>query len=133
MMMKWKLVFALAACAVIMGAASVLGYTQNIEPFCWIAIAVVCAFVLARGVTQKLFLHGLYVGVAQGIVNGAIQAAFFNTYLRNNPDVAAQMSQNPFPFSPSVFVLLSSPLIGAAFGVAMGLLTLLAAKLVRRN
>jgi tetrahydromethanopterin S-methyltransferase subunit G len=127
--MNWKLIFSLAAFAIAMGIASVFAYTQGMELYCWIVIACICAFVLARNVTQKLFLHGLLVGIALGSVNGSVQSAFYSTYVQNNPQVAEQMSQNPLPFPPAVFVLLSSPFIGALYGVVVGLLTLLAANL----
>ena len=131
--MNWELIFSLAAFAIAMGVASVFGYTQGIELYCWLVIACICAFVLARSVVHKLFLHGLLVGIAQGIINGIVQSSFYNTYLQNNPQVAEQMRQNPFPFPPSVFVLLSSPFIGAVYGVVVGLLTMILVKVMRKR
>lgn len=60
--MNWKMILALALLGLIMGVASLFGWTQNIELVLWIIIAVVAAFGIATNRAGRPFLHGLLAG-----------------------------------------------------------------------
>lgn len=105
-----------------MGVASLYGYTQGIEPYLWIGIAIVGAGVLVRRAKGRLFANGFAVGFMDGIWNGVIEASFFSTYSANNPDAIARFQDGQFSLSPLSF-LISSPVIGLLYGLFLGLMT----------
>lgn len=131
--MNWKMILALALLGLIMGIASLFGWTQNIELVLWIIIAAVAAFPLATNKAGKPFLHGLLAGLLMGVCNSLIQFGFFEMYLANNPAAGEQFSKIPGGISARFFVVLVGPAVGLMYGVFMGLLGLIATKLVERK
>ena len=131
--MNWKLIFALALFGVAMGAASLMGWTQGIEWVLWLVIFVVSAWFIARKAASRHLLHGFMVGLLNGIIHAIIQAAFINTYLANNVQMAEQFGNIPGGLPPLLFVLLSGPFIGVVSGAIVGLLALVMVKLVGKT
>ncbi len=112
---------------VAMGLLSLGGYTQNYEPFYWISFALLTALILGRNLRSDVFLHGVLIGIAWGLINGIIQVAFFKTYLANNPHLQSEFRQDTW-IPARYFILVSSPLIGLLLGVIMGALAKLFSK-----
>ena len=130
--MNWRWIFGLAGFGILMGVLSVFGYTGKIEWLFWLAIAVVCAVLIAKVVSEKLFLTGLLVGLLDGVFNSIVQSAFFNTYLANNPKFAEGFGPIPGGLDPRIFVLLAGPFVGLLYGLFLGLLTWLAGKIFKK-
>ncbi|HXH23882.1 MAG TPA: hypothetical protein VNI78_01460 [Vicinamibacterales bacterium] len=126
--MKWKLVLLLAAFGVVMGLASVLGWTAGIELWLWLAIAVICIIVLLRLAPAKLWLHCFFVGLIGGGVAPVIQFALFASYVANNPELQQEFAQLPGWLEPRYFVLLLAPVAGLASGGVLAVGGLVAAK-----
>jgi len=116
-----------------MGLASVLGLTKNLEPLLWTVIGVFCAVWIARKLRANYFLHGLLTGLIGGGIAPLIQVLLFSTYLKNNPELAANFSQLPPGFSPRTFFLLLVPVIAVLSGVLMGSLSWITAKIVKSH
>lgn len=131
--MDRKLVGMLSLLGAVMGVMSVLGWTQHREGVMWLVIGVVAAIAIALKAPGKFFMHGLWTGVLCGVLGSLIQLALFSTYLANNPDTAVQMQTLPANWNPRVVLLVSTPFFGLGFGLLIGLLSLLASKVMRRQ
>ena len=131
--MDRKLVGMLSVAGVVMGVASVLGWTQRIEFVLWLVIAIAAAFVIAREAPRAFFLHGFWTGLLAGIASPLIQCALYATYVANNPDTAAQLQTMPANWSPRVVLLVFAPLMGLAYGACVGLLSWIASKMIKRR
>ncbi len=129
--MDRKLIGMLSVAGVVMGFASVMGWTQHREGVLWLVIAVASAFVIAREAPGKYFLHGLWTGLLAGMASALIQLAMYSTYLANNPDTAAQIQTMPANMNPRVMLLIFAPIIGLVNGVVIGLLSMLGARILK--
>ncbi|MFZ0968503.1 MAG: hypothetical protein WAN13_09550, partial [Candidatus Acidiferrales bacterium] len=70
--MNWKIIFLLSLFGLAMGIATVFVIPSKIEPFFWLVIFVVSAFVIARAAASRHFLHGLLVGIVNSVwITGA--------------------------------------------------------------
>ena len=126
--MDWKIIAILSTIGLLMGLLSVKGFTQKIEPFLWLLFGIATSLILSKNMEQRLFLHGLLIGIAWGVCNGLIQSAFFDTYLANNPALQQNFQKKSF-ISPRYFVLVTGPIIGLITGLILGGLSLLLKKL----
>ncbi len=127
--MNWKMIFLLAALGVLASVASLLGWLPS---SIWISIGlvVVIAALLGYTVKQKLFMHGFLTAIIWSLIGGALQFILWDTYIANNPDVAAKMAQVPEGMNPKTISMISLPFIAAISGVILGLLAMLFGKLL---
>jgi uncharacterized membrane protein YGL010W len=130
--MNWRLILSLSAFGLIMGIASVLGWTKGIEGVLWGIIQLFCAVWIARRVAEKHFYHGLTVGLISGTVAPLIQFILFPIYVSNNPEFMESFTQAPAPVSPRYFPLVLAPLIGSASGLVLGLLAWAVGKIFKK-
>ena len=129
--MDRKLVGMLSVAGVVMGFASVMGWTQHREGVLWLVIAIASAFVIAREAPGKYFVHGLWTGLLAGMASALIQCAMYGTYLANNPATATQVQAMPPNWNPRVMLLIFAPILGLANGVVIGLLSWLGARMLK--
>lgn len=126
--MDWNLVIILSSIGLIMGLLSVKGFTQVLEPYLWLLFGIAVSLILSKNIEAKSFQHGLFIGLAWGILNGLTQCVFFNTYLANNPQLQQNFQKLTF-MQPRFFALLTGPVIGLLTGLALGGLAWLFKKL----
>jgi len=126
--MNWKLILQLSLFGLAMGLATVFVIPSNLEPLFWLVIFVICAYIIARR-TQKGFLHGLLLGLANSVWITASHILFFSQYIATHAREGAMMQT--MPFSPRIMMAIVGPVIGLISGVAIGLLALLASKVVK--
>jgi hypothetical protein len=131
--MNWKLIGLLSGFGVLMGVTSVLGFTKGMEGLLWLAIAVICVFLIVWRAPIRFFLHGIFVGLIGGAVAPVIQFLFFSTYLANNPELATKFAEIPGGMEPSYFVLMLTPIIGVISGLVLGVACWLVAKLAGKS
>lgn len=129
--MKWRLMVSLSVFGVLMGGASVFGFTQGIEWLLWLIIALISAFLMARSLQTRFFASAFLTGLLMSLLNGLTQSVFFQTYLAHNVPVAEGFQQFQEGLNPRVFVLFSSVVIGSIYGALIGLLTLLGRKFIK--
>ncbi len=129
--MNWKLVARLSLFGLAMGIATVFVIPSTAEPLFWLAIFVICAYLIATRCATRYFIHGLLVGIANGIWVTAAHVLLFRAYLANHPQEAAMMQSMPLPGSPRLMMSVIGPAIGVVSGALIGLLAALAARLVR--
>lgn len=126
--MNWIIILLLSCFGLLMGMLAVKGYTHKIEPFLWLLFAVVSIIVVNTNIDERVFIHGLCIGLMWGILNGWTQAVFFKSYIANNP--ALKENFDKITFMPArLFPLLSGPVIGLISGLILGGLCFLVRKL----
>jgi hypothetical protein len=127
--MNWKLILQLSMFGLAMGLATVFFIPSNIEPFCWLVIFAVCAYIIARQCRTGRFLHGLLLGVANSVWITAAHVLLFSQYIANHAREVEMMKSAPMP--PRIMMLVTGPVIGIISGAVIGLFALLAGKLVK--
>ncbi|HMH33328.1 MAG TPA: hypothetical protein VK543_09880 [Puia sp.] len=130
--MNTKLIFQLSLFGLAMAFATVYFIPSNVEPLCWLAIFIICAYLIAKNCTGKYFLHGLYVSLLNSVWITAAHILLFNQYIANHPKEAEMMTRMPMPDSPRLMMLITGPLIGLVSGCVLGLFALIASKLVKK-
>jgi len=129
--MDWKLIFGLSLFGLAMAIATVFVIPSNVEPIFWLAIFLVCAYLIARKRPNRHFLHGLLVGIVNSVWVTSAHIIFFSQYIANHPKEAAMMSSMPRPDSPRLMMACVGPVVGVISGAIIGLLAFVAAKFVK--
>jgi hypothetical protein len=128
--MNWKLILQLSLFGLAMGIATVFFISSAVEPFCWLAIFVVCAVAIARGAPGRPFLHGVAVGLVNSVWVTASHALLLDQYLARHAREAAMMRTMPLPDSPRLMMALTGPVIGLVSGIVLGVFAIVAARFV---
>jgi hypothetical protein len=129
--MNWKLIFQLSLFGLAMGIATVFVISSKFEPAFWLAVFLYCAYVIAKCSGGKNFLHGLLLGIVNSFWIIAAHVLLFDKYVAGHAPEAAMMQQGPLASHPRAMMLIVGLLIGVVSGVAIGLLALVAGKLVK--
>jgi len=133
MNLNWNLIFRLSLFGLAMAFATVYFIPSNIEPFCWLAIFIICAYLIAKNCTSKYFLHGLFVSLLNAVWIMAAHILLFRTYMSNHPKEAAMMAKMPLPGSPRLMMLMTGLVVGLASGIVLGLFSLIASKIMKKK
>ena len=131
--MDWKLIFQLSLFGLAMAVATVFVIPPNVEPVCWLAIFLICAYVIAKRRTTGRFLHGVMLGLVNSVWITAAHILLFDRYIAGHAQEAAMMKSMPLPDSPRVMMGMVGPVVGLISGVVIGLLALGAGKLVKTS
>ncbi len=131
--MNWKLIFQLSLFGLAMAIATVYWIPSSIEPIFWLAIFVLCAYFIAKNCSDKFFLHGFMVSIFNCIWITAAHIVFYNTYIAGHTKEASMMASMPMPNHPRLMMLVMGPVIGAMFGLVLGLFAFIASKIVKKN
>lgn len=135
--MNWKLIFLLSLFGLAMGFATVYFIPSTFEPIFWLAIWLICAYLIAKYAQGKYFLHGLLVGIANSVWITATHAALFYTYIANHPEYLEMMQKPGIPEAlaahPRRMMVITGPIIGVLSGLVIGLFSWIASKIVKRN
>lgn len=130
--MNWKLTFELSLFALAMAFGTVFVIPPNVEPFFWLLIFVVCAYVIAMRSPKSPFLHGVVLGLVNSVWITAAHIAFFERYIAGHPQEAGMMKSMPMPSAPRLMMAITGPIVGLISGILIGVLALGAAKLLKR-
>ena len=126
--MNWKLVFLLSLFGLAMAIATVYVIPSNIEPFCWLGIFLICAYIIAAQAPGKYFLHGLMVSIVNSIWITAAHVLLFDQYIAHHAKESEMMKA--IPISPRVMMVVTGPIVGVVSGLVLGLFAFIAHKLV---
>jgi hypothetical protein len=131
--MNWRLILSLSLLGIVLGIASVFGFTSGREWLAWLCIGAYSAWKFATRSREELFLHGFYLGILTGCFSSVVQALFISTFLANNPRMVEALNALPHDLHPAAVILIMGPIIGTVSGVVFGVLAVIIGKLVRRN
>ena len=128
-----KLILALSMFGLAMGIATVFVIPSNIEPVFWLAIFLVCAYLIAKRARGRFFLHGFLVSVVNSVWITSAHVLLFESYIARHAQEATMMAKMPMPDSPRLMMLMTGPVVGVASGLVLGLFCFVASKLVKRT
>jgi hypothetical protein len=129
--MSWKLVFVLSLFGLAMGVATVFVVPTYYEPYFWLGIFVVCAYIIAKRAPSKIFLHGLCVSLVNSVWVTGAHVLFFDKYVAGHAREAAMAAQLAHIGPPKLVMALTGPVIGIVSGIVLGLLALVASMFVQ--
>jgi len=126
---NFKLILALSMFGLLMGVATVSVIPPSIEPAFWLVVFVICAFVIGRAQVPRPFLHGLGIGILNGVWVTAAHVVLYDAYLADHPREAQMMAGSSLP--GRVMMLIVGPLIGVVSGCVLGVLALLGSRIFK--
>jgi uncharacterized membrane protein len=129
--MNWNLIFKLSLFGLAMAFATVYFIPSHVEPFCWLAIFIFCAYTIAKKCVSAYFLHGFMVSIFNCVWITAIHILLYNTYTSTHAKEVEMMSK--MPMAPRIMMLLTGPIVGIASGLVLGLFAFIASKLVKKQ
>ena len=129
--MRWPLILALSLFGLAMAVATISEIPSAVEPVFWLAIFLVCAYVIARRARRLVFLHGVVLGIVNSVWITGAHVLWFATYIANHPREAAMSASMPLPTHPRVMMAIVGPIVGIVSGAIIGIFALVAARFVR--
>jgi hypothetical protein len=127
--MSWKLIFGLSLFGLAMAFATVYVVPPSLEPWIWLGIFVLCAFVIAKRAPKRYFLHGLCVSLVNCVWITAAHYLLYDAYAASHAQeiaMAARMGTMP----PRTMMLATGPVIGLVSGIVLGVLSWVMSKFV---
>ncbi len=131
--MNYRLIFQLSLYGLAMAVATVSWIPSSLEPILWLLIFMICAYFIALKSSERYFLTGFLVSIANCIWITAIHILFFHTYMDNHPQQVEMMAKMPSPYSPRLMMLMTGPIIGIISGLVLGLFAFIASKIMQKK
>ena len=131
--MNWKLIFQLSLLGLLMAAGTISLIPSNMEFIFWLLIFIFAAFIFAKRLPGKYFLHGFLLGLANCVWVTGAHVLFADTYMAHHHQEVAMMKNSPLANHPRVFMLIGGPIVGTLSGLVIGLFTFIASKMVKRS
>jgi hypothetical protein len=131
--MNKSLILMLSLFGLVMAVATVYFLPTKVEPLFWLAIFIVCAYIIAKQASGKYFLHGFLTSLVNCVWITGAHILLFNSYIARHPEQAAMMSKMPMPGSPRLMMLLTGPIIGIISGLILGLFAWIASKIFKKT
>ena len=128
--MSWGLIFALSLFGLAMGVGTVFVIPSGIEPWCWLGIFTICAFIIAKRAPGKYFLHGLLVSVLNSVWITAAHFALYDKYIATHARELAMMGNASASMTPRTMMLVAGPVIGIVSGIVLGIFAWVMSKFV---
>jgi hypothetical protein len=130
---NWNLILKLSMFGLAMGLATVFFIPPTVEPVFWLVIFLLCAYAIARAAPERPFAHGVMLGIANSIWITLAHVLLFDQYLANHPQEAQMMHSTTMPVAPRALMLMMGPVVGVISGAVIGVLALIAVKVLRRK
>ncbi len=129
--MNWKLIFGLSLFGLVMAFATVSLIPTNIEPFCWLPIFLICAWLIARNAPRRYFLHGFLLGIVNCVWVTGVHILQSGAYLAHHAKEAEAYTKTPGMTAPMA-MLATGPFIGIVCGIILGLFAVIASKIIKK-
>lgn len=133
--MNWKLILSLSLFGLLMAVATITWIPSSVEPYAWLLIFLLCAWLIAKNAPGQFFWHGFLVSIVNCIWITAAHILFSDTYLAHHAQEATQYSKmnTQFGLSPTAAMLIIGPMIGIVSGLVLGLFAFIASKLTKQS
>jgi hypothetical protein len=126
--MNWKLILQLSLFGLAMAISTVYWIPSSLEPIFWIAIFIICAYLIATKCTGQFFLHGLFVSLVNSIWITVIHVLLFKDYKMHHADEVEMMRSLPVPGIENPDVIYGS-VDRFISGLVLGLFAFIASKI----
>ena len=132
--MNLKLILGLSMFGLFMAVGTVFFIPSNVEPFCWLAIFLICAYLVAKNAPGKYFLHGFLTSLVNCVWVTGAHILLFTQYAANHVQ-EIEMSNNMgfLQGHPRKLMLIMGPLIGIVSGLVLGLFCFIAGKIMKKK
>lgn len=117
--MQTKLILQLSLFGLVMAIGTVF-VISAVEPFLWLPIFLVCAYVIAKKCEGKYFLHGFLTSLVNCVWIVGVHVLLFDAYAARHAAEMAMMAQGPMATHPRLMMVLTGPLIGDVGGIGIG-------------
>lgn len=117
---EWKIILAVLPAGALFAVATILGWIHGYERGIALALLLIAAIALARGVPERPFTHGFLGGFLAAELAVLLQALFLEIYFDNNPEYRA--IEIPFGLEARTATFLLSPLNAVVAGLIVGAL-----------
>jgi hypothetical protein len=133
--MNWKLILLLSLFGMAMALLTVSMIPSTVEPFCWLAIFLICSYLIAKYAPGKFFLHGLAVSIVNSVWITAAHMVFFNDYVASHPEFLRATNGLPPELAahPRRMMVPIGLISGVIFGVILGLFAFVASKIFNKT
>lgn len=116
-----------------MAVATVFLIPSNVEPFCWLAIFILCAYLVAKNAPGKYFLHGFCVSIMNCVWITSMHILFFAQYIaKHQQELEMSNKMSLLQGHPREQMLIMGPIIGIVSGLVLGLFCFIASKMVKK-
>ena len=123
-----KIIIKTSLFGVIIGIISVLGLSQQSEPFLLTIMIISTSIYLYKNLKFKHLLHSIIIGLSWGIDCTLIQILFFKTFILNNPTYNSIFIKINY-MNPKLLLLFLGIIIGLGSGLCIFSLIYLLSKL----
>jgi hypothetical protein len=131
--MNWRLIITLSLFGLVMAVGTVYFIPSNIEPFCWLPIFLICAYIVAKKAPGKYFLHGFCTSLVNCIWITGAHILLFSTYIAKHVQELEMSNKMPLlQGHPRQQMLIMGPIVGIASGLVLGLFCFIASKIVKK-
>ena len=108
-----KIILQTSLFGVFMGIFSVLGWSQNSQPFIWLFTAVITSFYLYKNLKNGIFINCMIIGLSWGFDCALVIVLFFKTYHLNNPLFVNELLYISSSYPKTI--LIATGLLGGTF------------------
>lgn len=103
-----KIILQTSLFGVFMGIFSVLGWSQNSQPFIWLFTAIITSFYLYKNLKNGIFIHCMIIGLSWGFDCALVIVLFFKTYHLNNPLFVNELQNISFHYPKTALMTIAS-------------------------
>jgi hypothetical protein len=97
----------------------------------WLPIFLFSAYMIARRCPEKRFWNGFVLGLANCFWITSSHILFSKEYLARHAAEADMMKSMPMPDSPRLMMALFGPAVGIISGIVIGVLAVIAGKVLK--
>lgn len=131
--MNWKLCVFVSILGLLMGMITISIVPSTMEPFFWLAVFLISAFLIAKYAPGKYFLHGFLVSILNSVWVTLAHMSRYDDYVAAHPEFL-QMVQNLPPAlgnDPRLLMVPIGLISGILSGLVLGLFCWIASKLIK--
>ncbi len=123
-----KIILQTSLFGVFMGIFTVLGWSQNSQPFIWLFTAVITSFYLYKNLKNGIFINCMIIGLSWGFDCALVIVLFFKTYHLNNPLFVNELLNISSSY-PKTILIATGLLVGTFSGFLIYILIYILKKL----